>query len=213
MPVFDNERAPLPHILIISGGKESPGEESHVSGLLECLPEHIPCMVQIREKHLMAGSLYNLASSAAKKPRPEGRLLLVNERADIAYAAGLDGVHLPEHACSPSILKAAGFPMICGCSVHSIESARLAEDSGADYLLFGPVFDTPSKRIFGKPQGLEKLETLCRSTTLPVFAVGGITPSNGLFCKENGAWGCAGISLFLDRTSLAETLERLNSIW
>lgn len=203
----------LPRCCIISSGREKTGEDSSLLRLMENLPVSLPCMVQIREKHLDAKSLYELSCRAAIMKRLSGTLVLLNERADIAMAAGLDGVHLPEIACHPAALKAAGLDMLYGCSVHSIESAHAAENNGAAYLLFGPVFDTPSKRSYGAPQGLGKLETLCRSTTLPVFAIGGVTPENAPLCRETGAWGCAALSLFLDISSLALSIEQMNHPW
>ena len=132
----------------------------------------------------------------------------MNERADIALAAGLDGVHLPENACSAETLRTFAPGLIYGCSVHSKSAMLIAEESGADYLLFGPVFDTPSKRKYGAPQGLEKLGELCRATSLPVFALGGITPQNAAHCMAEGAYGIAGLSIFQDTARFTETIEQ-----
>ena len=203
----------LPRICIISSGQEKNKEGTHLSSLFESIPDDANCMVQIREKHLDGLALYNLACLARKKRGTKKVLLLLNERADIAFVSGLDGVHLPEKACSPAALKEGGLEMLFGCSVHSLQSAIEAERSGADYLLFGPVFDTPSKRRYGPPQGIEKLKQVCRLTHLPVYALGGITMETAPFCREMGAYGCAALSLFLDSTLLAGTLEQLNLIW
>jgi thiamine-phosphate pyrophosphorylase len=87
-----------------------------------------------------------------------------------------------------------------------------AEQSGADYLLFGPVFDTPSKRKYGPPQGLKKLGELCRASSLPIFALGGVTPHNAALCMDAGAYGTAGLSIFRDRVLLPDILEQFHRI-
>ncbi len=203
----------LPRICIISSGKEKNNEGAHLTALVESIPENVHCMLQIREKHLDGLTLYNLACLARRKRGTRKVLLFLNERADIALVSGLEGVHLPDKACSPSALKKGGLEMLFGCSVHSPQSAIEAERNGADYLLFGPVFDTPSKRMYGPPQGLEKLKEVCRLTQLPVYALGGISMETAPLCRDMGAYGCAALSLFLDTAALAGTLEQLNLLW
>jgi thiamine-phosphate pyrophosphorylase len=204
---------PLPRLFLISGGEEEPANDQHnLLEQLKLIPEALSCMVQIREKHLDAKELLKLSLNAASISLPAGTLLLINERADIALAAGLHGVHLPEKSCPPVKLRTFAPDLLIGCSVHSNSSAMIAEDSGADYLLFGPVFDTPSKRKYGSPQGLEKLAQLCRSTSLPVFALGGITPQNASHCMDAGAYGTAGLSIFKPCNCFAENFEQLYRI-
>jgi thiamine-phosphate pyrophosphorylase len=199
---------PLPRLCLISSGEEQPDSSSLLLKQLNLLPRSLPCIVQIREKKLEAKQRLILALNVRATRLPEGTLLLMNERADLALAAGLDGVHLPENACSVKTLRTFAPELIYGCSIHSASALRIAEKSGADYLLFGPVFDTPSKRRYGAPQGLEKLEALCQATTLPVFAIGGITPQNAARCIAKGAYGIAGLSIFQDINRFAETIEQ-----
>jgi thiamine-phosphate pyrophosphorylase len=199
---------PLPRLFLISSGQENPENSYLLLKQLELLPRSLSCMVQIREKHLEAKQLFLLAQKAAEMDLPTGTRLLVNERADIALAAGLHGVHLPEACCPPDKIRAFAPDLLIGCSVHSPLSAHNAEQSGADYLLYGPVFDTPSKRKYGHPQGLNKLAALCSSTSLPVFAVGGITPLNAAQCMDNGAYGAAGISIFAPCNGFAGNFEQ-----
>ncbi len=203
---------PLPHLYLISSGQENPDNGTLLLEQLNLLPRTLCCMVQIREKQLNAKQLLTLALKARGCHLPEGSRLLLNERIDIALAARLDGVHLPESGCYPDKLRPFAPNMIFGCSVHSPESLNIAAESGADYLLFGPVFDTPSKRKYGAPQGLEKLGLICRSTTLPVFALGGITPENGALCMAEGAYGIAGLSIFQDTSRFVDTLEQFYRI-
>ncbi|TLU84195.1 MAG: thiamine phosphate synthase [Chlorobium sp.] len=213
MYIETKNKSPLPRICIVSSGMESDLETSPLISLLKHLPEMTPCMVQIREKHLDAKHLYTLCCEAKELDLPSGTLLLLNERTDIASAAEIDGVHLPESGCSPEKMRTFAPGLIYGRSVHSMESARIAEDSGADFLFFGPVFDTPSKRKYGNPQGLEKLEKLCNTTALPVYAIGGVNPENAGSCRKRGAFGMAALSLFHDIPGLARTIEHLYRIW
>lgn len=202
----------LPRIILISSGEEKPDNYGLLIDQLNLLPASIPCIVQIREKHLDTKHLLTLAQKAREIKLPEGSLLFCNERADVALAAALDGIHMPENACPADKLRAFAPNLIVGCSIHSHEALRLAEESGADYLLFGPVFDTPSKRKYGAPQGLKRLGDLCRKTSLPVFALGGITPENAALCMDKGAFGTAGLSIFRDTSRLKETLEQFYCI-
>lgn len=198
----------IPRLYLISGGEcEQDGGESLLRQLKH-LPPARACMVQIREKRLGAEGLLALSVAAAKIPLPEGSLLLVNGHADIAFAAGLDGVHWPEIAYVSGQSTAFPSDLIVGCSAHSGASARMAQAAGADFLLFGPIFDTPSKRQYGPAQGLARLAEICQSTRLPVFAVGGLTPENAPDCLAAGAHGIAGVSAFRDGERLAEIVER-----
>ncbi len=199
----------LPRIYLISSGEESADNNKLLLNQLARLPRSLSCMVQIREKKLSAKELLSLALKAKAIELPEGTLLLMNERLDIALAAGLDGVHLPENACSANRLRPLAPQLIYGCSVHSLSALRIAEEAGADYLLFGPVFDTPSKRVYGAPQGLKKLGALCQQTSLPVFALGGITLKNAPLCMAKGAYGIAALSLFQESCRFVDIIEEL----
>lgn len=201
---------PLPRLYLISGGQEDAKTGTSLLDHLHLIPR--ACIIQIREKNLAARELLALAMKTREVELPLGSLLLVNERLDIALAARLDGVHLPENGLFPDKHGSYASELLFGCSVHSHESLHLAESSGADYLLFGPVFDTPSKRKYGPPQGLEKLGELCRKTSLPVFALGGITPDNAPLCMAEGAYGAAGLSLFQDSARFTETFEQFYDI-
>ena len=202
-------KSSLPRLCLISSGEGHADNGTLLLKQLTLLPRSLACMVQIREKKLNAKELLTLAIKARKIGLPEGTLLLINERVDLALAAELDGVHLPENACSATMLRTIAPKLIYGCSIHSHSALLLAEEAGADYLLFGPVFDTPSKRIYGPPQGLEKLGELCQATSLPVFALGGITPKNAPLCMAKGAYGIAALSLFHDTARFAETIVEL----
>ncbi len=179
---------------------------------LSLLPHPFPCIVQIREKQLNTKELLRVALQIKALALSKETIIIINERLDVALAASLDGIHLPESGCTPAILRPLAPKMLFGCSVHSLEALRNAEESGADYLLFGPVFETPSKRAYGPPQGLQLLGRISHSTSLPVFALGGITPENAAYCMAEGAYGIAALSIFQETTRLVDTIERFYNI-
>lgn len=149
-------------------------------------------LIQIREKHLNAGLVFELVSEAAKITSKTGTKLLVNDRADIALAANADGVHLPANSLSADLVR-RGFPgdFIIGVSTHSLEEAESAAKQGADFVAFGPVFATSGK---GEPKGLEELGHVCSVLRpFPVIALGGIDETNYRSVVNAGARGFAAI--------------------
>jgi thiamine-phosphate pyrophosphorylase len=157
-------------------------------------------LVQIREKSLSARVLYELATRAVAITRGSATRLLVNDRYDIARAAGADGVHLTAHSLpAGTIREICDKDFLIGVSTHSLETALDARADGADFIVFGPVFDTESKRAFGEPQGLEKLREVTTALKgFPVLAIGGINRENAGYCFRAGASGIAAIRLFQD---------------
>lgn len=155
-------------------------------------------LFQIREKNLPVRQLHELVSRAAEITRGTSTRLLVNDRFDVARAAGADGVHLTESSIPARVVRErCGEDFVIGVSTHSLASARAARDGGADFIVFGPVFETESKRAYGAPQGLEKLREVATALEgFPVLAIGGITIDNAESCLAVGASGCAGISWF-----------------
>ena len=149
--------------------------------------------IQIREKDLTAREIFEFTlavlevreTELPKHLRPK---ILINSRADIALASGADGVHLPANAPVPTLGRLLVFR-----SCHTLQEVRQAQ---ADYVTFGPVFDTPSK---GKGVGLATLHEACRLGK-SVFALGGVDWDNAADCMEAGAKGIAGIRLFQDPT-------------
>lgn len=134
--------------------------------------------------------------------------LFINDRVDIAMAVAADGVHLgglsmPAYAAG----KAAGEGMLIGASAHSMEAAAKAAEEGADFITFGPVFETPSKMRYGKPQGLDRLTQVSRALSVPVFAIGGIKKDNIMSALESGASGVAVISAILGAEDIKTNTE------
>jgi len=155
-------------------------------------------LFQIREKNLSTRVLYDLVTRAAKITRGSLTKLLVNDRFDIALSARADGVHLTSTSLPAHVVrKICGPELLIGASTHSLETACDARDAGADFVVFGPVFETESKREYGPPQGLDKLQQVASELRgFPVVAIGGITLDNAEGCFAAGASGIAGIRLF-----------------
>jgi thiamine-phosphate pyrophosphorylase len=148
--------------------------------------------LQLREKDLTARGVLSLARAAQTLCAAHGARLVVNARADIARLAGAAGVHLPEDGLPPERARLS-YPhagVLCGVSVHSAAAARRAQNEGADYLLFGPVFSTAS-HPGQAPAGLAALREVSGATSLPVFAVGGVEAAQVRACREAGAYGVA----------------------
>jgi thiamine-phosphate pyrophosphorylase len=164
--------------------------------------------VQLREKDLDARSLYDLAARLRRITASHGAALFINDRVDIAMAVGADGVHSPENGFPPAAARRiAGRQILAGASTHSLERAREAEEDGADFITFGPVFDTPSKLKYGPSQGLEMLRTVARGVGIPVFAIGGITPERARQCIDCGARGVAVVSAILASSDTERALR------
>lgn len=147
---------------------------------------------QIREKKLSAARLFELSEESAAAAKATGVKLLINGRADIALAAGADGVHLPADGIPAGELRRnvpIGF--IIGVSVHTLEEAAAAKEAGADLVMFGPVFSSPGK---GQGVGLDSLARTCkRLSPLPVVAVGGIDEDRIASVLDHGGSGFASI--------------------
>jgi thiamine-phosphate pyrophosphorylase len=157
----------------------------------ECLAAGLRA-VQLREKDLEARELLALADTLREATRRHGARLIVNDRADVALAARADGVQRTHASLPVSALRAITPPgFLVGASVHSEAEARDAAAQGADFIVFGPVYDTPSKRRYGPPQGLAALEAVARAVDRPVLAVGGLTPERVAEALAAGAAGVA----------------------
>lgn len=170
--------------------------------------------IQVREKDLEARPLLDLVSAGIAAVRGSAVKLLINDRLDVAWAAGAAGVHLGETSLPVGEVvqaKRRSGPenFLVGASCHSPEAAAHAEREGADYIFFGPVFATPSKASFGAPQGLARLAEVCRCVSIPVLAIGGITAENAAACLEAGAAGIAAIRLFQEASDLTALLRKI----
>ena len=191
--------------------------------------------VQIRERDLEGAALSTLVESVAairsairaatvRERPPKGRSginaqevgddswtprLLVNERADVARSSGADGVHLPADSLPvAAVRKWVKKNWIVGAACHSVDEVERAAEAGADYVLVAPVFDTASKPGM-KPMGLDRFREICLRSSIPVFALGGVTLENARSCVEAGASGLAGIRLFQQASDLVQLCREL----
>jgi thiamine-phosphate pyrophosphorylase len=173
-----------------------------------CLAAGLPA-VQLREKDLALVDLLPLARRLRQLTAATGARLVVNDRVDVALAVGADGVQRT-HASLPvtDMRVVADKRVRIGASVHSLDGAREAEAEGADWIVFGPVYDTPSKRAYGAPQGLDALARVTAAVTRPVVAVGGITAERVADVRGAGAAGVAVISAILSAGSPADATRR-----
>lgn len=153
--------------------------------------------VQLREKAMPARDLLDLARALQAVCGPAGQPLLVNDRLDVALAAGAAGVHLPSTGFAPEEARRLLPPgALVGVSCHSAEEVARAAAGGADFATFGPVFDTPSKRRFGAPVGLGRLAEAAR-LGLPLLGLGGVDLANAAQVVAAGAHGVAAIRAWL----------------
>jgi len=173
--------------------------------------------IQLREKDLSIRALEELAGKAVAALRGSRTKLLINSRTDVALASGAHGVHLPANDLPASEVRAIFdrayvAPAVIGVSTHSLAEVASAESHGADFAVFGPVFE---KGDTANSTGLEELRRVCHrahaaSPPMPVFALGGIALNNAQQCMEAGAAGIAGIRLFQenDAATIVSMLKR-----
>jgi len=168
--------------------------------------------LQLREKSLPAAEVLKHAVKAVKAASKQGALLIISDRIDIAKLSGCSAVHSPSAGIPNSMIKKYIRNSLSGKSVHSVYEAKEAQNEGYDYLLFGPVFRTPAKIKYGKPQGLPKLREVCSSVNIPVFAVGGINPERAAKCLQAGAYGVAGIRDFMKSNNISKTVSSYRKV-
>jgi len=147
--------------------------------------------VQLREKDLEGGELYRLATDLRSLTFRYSARLLINDRIDVALAVEADGVHLGQNSFSVATARQLlGSAKLIGVSTHT--SAEIAAAAGADFIVFGPVYFTPSKAAYGEPQGLERLQQAVQQSPVPVIAIGGIKKE---YIAEVIATGAQGIGV------------------
>jgi thiamine-phosphate pyrophosphorylase len=164
--------------------------------------------VQLREKDLSARALVELARELRAVTSAAGAALFINDRVDVALAVDADGVHLPTSGLSAGQVRSLAPNLCVGVSTHDVSEVESAAQSGADFVVFGPVFDTPSKRAYGPPKGLQALAQACRCS-IPVIALGGIDNSNAESCIRMGAYGIAAIRTVIAADDAAVALAQL----
>jgi len=206
-----------PFVCLITSGETNPSNfETRKRSILNTVRDAVDDGVnlfQIREKILPGKLLFDLAKEVVSVLKNTGALVLINDRADVAVAAGADGVHLPEASMLPSIVRRVfGNDLVIGVSTHSIEAAVETSRAGADYLFFGPVFATPGKN---NPVGLDALRNVRASVgSFPVIALGGVDETNARQVFATGVAGIAAIRALHEpdsRRSICNTAEAFNA--
>src|SRR6185503_18359592 len=146
--------------------------------------------VSLREKDLDARALLALARELRAVTRDAGAALFVNDRIDVALAAGADGVHLGGRSLPPADVARLAPSLRVAVSTHDrVEVEAAARAPNVAFAVFGPIWDTPSKRPYGPPVGLEALREVARLRLLPLLALGGVTPARAPSCLAAGAAG------------------------
>lgn len=167
--------------------------------------------VQLREKNISGRKLLDLSKKLRIITKKYNAKLIINDRYDIAVLSKADGLHSPENGIVPGqVNRSEGF--VIGRSVHSLKSAVETETEGFDYLIFGPIYQTPSKVKFGKPQGIGRLQEICGTVKIPVFAVGGINPERAKKCIEAGAHGVAVVREIMLSKNIRKTVSKFKNV-
>ncbi len=170
-------------------------------------------MVQYRDKKTATSGMIEKARKLASVCRDAGVALVVNDRLDVALAAGADGVHLGQDDMDPGDCRSiAGGGYIIGVSVTTVEEAVRAEKAGADYLGANGVFPTGTKTDLGAPLGLEGVARIASATSLPVVAIGGINADNAGGVMSAGADGVAVVSYIVSAENIEERCKNLLNV-
>lgn len=193
--------------------REVMGMGSVAAAAASALEGGLPSLM-LREKDLPDDELLGLARELRALTSRAGALFVVNRRLRVARAVGADGVHLG--ADGPSIGEARrelGADATIGYSAHAINEALEAFGEGADYVIFSPIYETPSKAGVLQPVGLETLARLVQSAPGPVVALGGVSESNIAEIARTGAAGAAAIRAIFAARSPAESVSALMKAW
>jgi len=166
--------------------------------------------VQLREKNLDGKEIFLLAERVRKLTQSYAARLFLNDRIDVALAVDADGVQIGQASLPIATARALLGPRrMIGVSTHALKEALEAERNGADFVLFGPVYFTPSKAAYGAPQGLAALKKIVEKISLPVYAIGGIKPENLAATRQLGVRGVALISAVMSAEDPKGATEKI----
>ena len=199
---------PSPIICLVTAGR---GREQRLLDLIVEAAHAGVDLIQIRERRLDDRALVNLTRRAVEATRGTTSRIVVNDRLDVALAADASGVHLRGHSFAADRIRALAPPgFLIGRSVHDpAEAAAVEAGGGCDYLLYGTVFPSTSKRPADPISGPGALREVCATVGIPVLAIGGISIENVSQVAASGAAGIAAISLFECGGPIAATVSTL----
>ena len=198
------------HLLLVTDRTLLRGR-SLADALRESVEAGVPA-IQLRERDLSTRELLSAAGQLHAMTQACGVPLIINDRVDIAMALDLAGVHLRASSLPVSVARRVLGPhRLVGVSAHSVREVHQAGDDGADYVILGPIFETPSKREFGAPLGLAALADACRRSSIPVFAIGGITCERIAAARDAGAFGVAMIGGILGREDVGRAAAEMQA--
>lgn len=166
-------------------------------------------MIQLRAKAMSSRDFLQLAQMARELTTPFDCKLIVNDRVDIALASAADGVHLGQEDLPLQIGRTLFGDKIIGISTHTLEQAKEAQESGANYIGFGPIFGTSTKETGYTARGLEMLARIRAAVTLPIVAIGGITEATVQDVWHAGADSAAIISDILKAEEIAAKVSAI----
>jgi thiamine-phosphate pyrophosphorylase len=197
-----------PRVYLVTDPSRGSGLPARVSAAVRGLPRG-SVAVQVRAPGASGRDVLAQVRALQGRVRDSGQLLVVNDRIDVALAAGADGVHLPSAGIPPAeARRLLGVGRLVGVSCHSSLDVARALAGGADFATFGPIFETPSKRAYGSPVGLERLAEAAR-LGLPLLGLGGVDLSNAASVVDAGASGLAAIRVWLDAEDPATVVRAL----
>jgi thiamine-phosphate pyrophosphorylase len=166
--------------------------------------------IQLRERDLSARELVTLAREVQAVTASRRAQLLINDRIDVALALEGVGVHLRSNSLPVSVARQMlGTQRLLGISAHSVEEAVQGASQGADYIVLGPIYETPSKQLFGPPLGIHTLEKACRLVRIPIIGIGGVTAARAREMRHAGAFGAAVITAILGATDVESAAREL----
>jgi thiamine-phosphate pyrophosphorylase len=166
--------------------------------------------IQLRERDLSARELVTLALELQAVTASRRSQLLINDRIDVALALEGVGIHLRSNSLPVSVARQLlGTQRLLGISVHAVEEAVQVESHGADYIVLGPIYETPSKQMFGPPLGIHTLERACRLVRLPIIGIGGVTAARAREMRRAGAFGVAVITAVLGAADVESATREL----
>ena len=203
---------PSSRLLLVTDRHQTNGRPL-VSLLQRVLSAAAPA-IQLRERDLPARELVTLVREVQVLTASRRSQLLINDRIDVALALEGVGVHLRSNSLPVSVARELlGAQRLLGISAHTVEEGLLAQSQGADYIVLGPIYETPSKQMFGSPLGIHTLEKACRLIRIPIIGIGGVTAARAREMRCAGAFGAAVITAILGADDIdSATHELLDAV-